>query len=516
MIFFPSGKKCTYGHKCKYYHPERGSHPQRAVADELRASAKTSSAASKNLLEDALIVKTRRSPTGQPERMPEAEFYVSAPKNQVNPSPHSFSCSDLLEDRVGLQTKAEAHRGSSRRGSGSSCSSSILGHPAPGGPPSSGGQDRWDHLGGGAAGSCRAAGVSGPSQVEKYPTCESPELGCSSLTRAYSSLSLVVPQSPERFFPADLRAGSLTSDCSSEGSISSDSFSPDSVLDDGLKCHHHHHNPHCSNRYPHSASRLPPGLGQHLPHGYQLPQPLRRLPGFGLEDPPTSLTSHSSHPSHPSYPFKAPSAYLPHHLQHPSLGSRPGEYPAPPPPPPQPSGPHPHSQSSPLSRSLLGSPWQESGLQDSRMYEGSPLISRRSCPGLNQQQQHPTGWDAPYQQPSQSCYGPFTVQSLPAAREKVWNSPWSRRAHSLPHNHSESRLPPPPLPSHSNHAPTAPHHVEPPALGRYQDLRDKVFVNLCGIFPADLVRVVMARNPLVMDAQQLAAAILMEKSQHGY
>uniref|UniRef100_A0A668AJA8 C3H1-type domain-containing protein n=1 Tax=Myripristis murdjan TaxID=586833 RepID=A0A668AJA8_9TELE len=459
----PYGKKCTYGHKCKYYHPERGSHPQRAVADELRASAKTSAAASKNLLEDALIVKSRRSPTGQPERMAEAELCVSAPKNQVNPSPYSFSCSDLLEDRVGLQTKAEAHRGSSRRGSGSSCGSSIFGHPAPGGPPSSGSHNRWDHLGGGALGSCRAAGISGPSQVEKYPTCESPELGHSSLTRAYSSLSLVVPQSPERFFPADLRAGSLTSDCSSEGSISSDSFSPDS--------------------YSHPASHLPPGLGQHPPHGYQLPQPLRRLPGFGLEDPPTSLTSHSLHPSHPSYPFKAPSTYLPHHLQHPSLGSRPGEYPAPPPPPPQPSGPHSHSQSSPLSRSLLGSPWQESGIQDSRMYEGSPLISRRSCPGLNQQQQHPIGWDAPYQQPSQPCYGPFTVQSLPAAREKVWNSPWSRR---------------------------------PPTLGRYQDLRDKVFVKLCGIFPADLVRVVMARNPHVMDAQQLAAAILREKPLHGY
>ncbi|KAG7214948.1 hypothetical protein INR49_022942 [Caranx melampygus] len=37
----PYGKKCTYGHKCKYYHPERGAQPQRAVANELRASAKT-------------------------------------------------------------------------------------------------------------------------------------------------------------------------------------------------------------------------------------------------------------------------------------------------------------------------------------------------------------------------------------------------------------------------------------------------------------------------------------------
>ncbi|XP_071755935.2 putative ribonuclease ZC3H12C [Centroberyx gerrardi] len=511
----PYGKKCTYGHKCKFYHPERGTQPQRAVADELRASAKTSSAASKSLLEDALMVKGHSLPIGQPEGAAEAEPWRGPPKKQPNPSPRSYSFSDLLEDRLGVRTKAEARRGSSS--SSSSCSSSILGLPAPGGPPSSGGQDRWDHPGGGSS---RATGASGTSLAESYPTCESPELGYSSLMRAYSSLSLVVPQSPERFFPADLRAGSLPSDCSSEGSVSSDSFSPDPLLDDGLKCHHHHHHPHhhhhCPSRYPHPASHVSPGLGQHTPHGYSLPQP-RRLSAFGLEDPP------SSHPSHPSHPFKPPSSYLPPHLQHPSLGSCPGEYPSPPVPPPQTSTPHPHSQSSPLGHNLLGSPWQESGLQDSRVYEGSPLHSRRSYSGLNQQQQHLMSWDPHYQQPPQPRYEPFPFQSPPEVREKSWPSPWSRRAHSSPVGHSASRLPPPPLPSlpsltaHNNHhPPSAPKHQEPPALGRYQDLREKVFVNLCGIFPPDLVRVVMARNPHVMDAQQLAAAILMEKSQHGY
>lgn len=47
-------------------------------------------------------------------------------------------------------------------------------------------------------------------------------------------------------------------------------------------------------------------------------------------------------------------------------------------------------------------------------------------------------------------------------------------------------------------------------------MRENVFVNLCNIFPPELVRVVMVRNPHVMDAQQLAAAILAEKSQAGY
>jgi hypothetical protein len=39
---------------------------------------------------------------------------------------------------------------------------------------------------------------------------------------------------------------------------------------------------------------------------------------------------------------------------------------------------------------------------------------------------------------------------------------------------------------------------------------------LCNIFPPDLVRLVMKRNPHMTDAQQLAAAILVEKSQLGY
>ncbi|XP_041069308.1 ribonuclease ZC3H12A isoform X1 [Carcharodon carcharias] len=38
----PYGKKCTYGIKCKFYHPERINQPQRSVADELRATARSS------------------------------------------------------------------------------------------------------------------------------------------------------------------------------------------------------------------------------------------------------------------------------------------------------------------------------------------------------------------------------------------------------------------------------------------------------------------------------------------
>uniref|UniRef100_A0A3Q1CN19 C3H1-type domain-containing protein n=1 Tax=Amphiprion ocellaris TaxID=80972 RepID=A0A3Q1CN19_AMPOC len=114
---------------------------------------------------------------------------------------------------------------------------------------------------------------------------------------------------------------------------------------------------------------------------------------------------------------------------------------------------------------------------------------------------------------------PSTTHSQPQIHGKSWCSPWSQQALSSPHSLSAASLPPQqPLPSiatHKTHLPPAPQHQEPPALGRYQDLRERVFANLCGIFPPDLVRMVMTRNPHMMDAQELAAAILMEKSQHG-
>ena len=86
--------------------------------------------------------------------------------------------------------------------------------------------------------------------------------------------------------------------------------------------------------------------------------------------------------------------------------------------------------------------------------------------------------------PTQPCYEQFTFQSLPEQPEPTWRVPYCG-------------APPP----------------DPP---RYQDSREKIFVNLCNIFPPDLVRLVMKRNPHMTDAQQLAAAILVEKSQLGY
>ncbi|XP_049450292.1 endoribonuclease ZC3H12A-like [Epinephelus fuscoguttatus] len=510
----PYGKKCTYGHKCKFYHPERGSQPQRAVADELRASAKISSVASKGLLEDSLMMKSQ-SPR-QPGGLTEAEPTQGTPKKQPNASSWS-SFTDLLEDRLRIQSKVEGRRGSNSSSSSSSCSSSFLAHPASGGPPSLGSFDRWEHPGGSGGGSSKVAGASGRSQAETYHRCESPELGYGSLVKAYSSLSLVVPQSPESSFTADLRAGSLLSDCSSEGSISSDSFSPDPSLDDGPKCYHHHHHPHhhhhCSAQYTHPVSRVPPGLG--LQHGYPVPQAPRRQYGLGFEDHTPSVTSLAS-----PRPFKPPSAYIPPHLHHPVLSSFPVEFSAR---PSQTSPAHSHSQSTPLGRNMMGSLWQEGGLQDPQVYKESPRHTPRNCSGINQQPEHQMNWDPHYQQSPKPRYDPFALQSLPEVQEKAWHSLWGRQAHSSPRGLSASSVPQlpqlsltlPPITTHKSHLPPVPQHQEPPALGRYQDLRERVFVNLCHIFPPDLVRMVMTRNPHVMDAQELAAAILMEKSQHG-
>ncbi|KAF3694562.1 putative ribonuclease ZC3H12C [Channa argus] len=503
----PYGKKCTYGHKCKFYHPERGSQPQRAVADELRASAKMSSVASRSLLEDALMVKSQSHPEG----IGEEETCRPSHKKQTNSSPKS-TFTDIQEDRLQVQSKGEGCRGGNSRSS----SSSFIGPPAPGGPPSAGNSDWWEHAGRSGGSSSRVAGASGPSQAGSYHRCKSPDVGYSSLVKAYSSLSLVVPQSPECFFPADLRARSLPSDCSSEGSASSDSFSPDPLLDDGPKCHHHHHHSHnshhCSGQFAQPASHVPPGLNQQLPQGYTIPQTLRKPYSIGVEEPPFSVTSYAS-----PLPFKTPSAYIPPHLQHPSLSSLSREFPAH---PSQKSTFHSHSQSSPFRHNLRGSIWQEGGLEDERVYKGSPLHSRRNYSDLTHQAQHQINWDPIYQQSPKPCYDMFSLQSRPEVLEKAWHSPWGRQTHFSPRGLSASSLPSVPQPplssiaSHKSHLPPLPQKQEAPtSLGHYQDLRERMFVNLCGIFPPDLVRMVMTRYPHVMDAQEIAAVILMEKSQ---
>uniref|UniRef100_A0A673N1Q0 C3H1-type domain-containing protein n=1 Tax=Sinocyclocheilus rhinocerous TaxID=307959 RepID=A0A673N1Q0_9TELE len=409
---FPLGKKCTYGHKCKFYHPERGTQPQRAVADELRASAKNSTVKS---VGETDLVKSNSEP-GDSRNDKASNGKRSQPKRQSDPSIRALSYSDV-EDKLCSKTKADLYK------------SNLALPPAPGGPPFCHGysQDLKDRK---------------QSQGEPHTNCESPNLYYS-MVRAYSGRSLPSQSSPERHFlsDADPRASSVASDCSSDGSMSSDSYgmaihnehfcmsSPDLLLDDGIKCHHHHH---------HRNYQLP-SQDPHFQHSvfYMCPQHQHQVVG-----------------SRSSYPGDCPPVCQSNTL----------------------------SQNSPLGSGLAST--LVDSVTDSRLYEHSPLLPRKH----NLSQERKTSWDSYYRQHPQPCYEPFSFQDLSKNREQMWRMPWGCAS-----------APPPPHPSLL-----------------YQEVREKVFTNLCNIFPTELVQLVMGRYPHVTDAQQLATAILAEKNHFGY
>lgn len=466
------------------------------MADELRASAKLSSVASRGLLEHALLVKSQS--TGHSEEMLETE--PEQGKKLPNQSPRT-SLPEIMEDKLQIHSKAEGHRGSSS-------SSIIVGHPPSGVPPSSGYLDRWEQLGESNESGSRLDEVFGLGQSESYHRCKSPDVGYSSLVNPYSDLSLVVPQTPDCLLPAELQTGSLPSDCSSNGSTGSDSFSPDPMLDDSPKCHHKHprHHHHYANQFIHLTSPISSGLGYPPPCGYNVTQRVQRPHVTGIKELPSSSTPHTSPHLHENT-----SSFISTQLRRSLLNSFPGELTSL---PAQTSTAYSHSQSSPFSCNLM--PLQEGELQDSKVYKGSPFNSKRNYFGLNQQPQHQNNWNSNYLPSPKPCYDPFSYKSFPPLHGKGWHSPWGQQVNSSPWGLSSS-LPQQSLhsiTSHKNHLLSESQYSENQALSRYQDLRERIFINLCGIFPPDLVRKVMTKNPHVMDAQELAAAILMEKLQH--
>ncbi|XP_062270593.1 probable ribonuclease ZC3H12C [Scomber scombrus] len=508
----PYGKKCTYGHKCKYYHPERGAQPQRAVADELRASAKTC-VTTKNQ-GDTGLVKSHSVPAGS------IEARKSAQKRQSDPSIRALSYSDaeeklLAKGRVESQKNSMCGSSSSSSSNSSSCSASITMSPAPGGPPSSLSlpQDQQ----------CRAAthGLLPAPSHDLYPHCESPDLSYYSVTRAYSGLSLSSRRSPDCRFPndTDLRIGSMGSagsECGSESSASCgsscDSYSerpcpgcpPETLLEDI-----HYANPH--SRLHTSNTGL---------HSYHMN--MTRGQSCAHDQPPDAP------PKRPLYPLSP-------HLQHQPLAARsscPGDY-------------HSLTQSnppgSPLGRCLA--PTRAESVSDSHLYDHLSTSHHHHRPKAL------PGWDTYYRQPPlpPPRYEPSAYQSLPDTRQSSWHTPpWAQDGyaqhhsshpalhpsptHYLNHPPPSAHTPHPPHPSSKtlppystrltvpSHAPPSymPQHPESPAHGHYGDMREKVYVNLCNIFPSELVSRVMARSPHITDPQQLAAAILAEKAQTGY
>jgi len=470
-VFVLIGKKCTYGHKCKYYHPERGNQPQRSVADELRAMSR--STAAKTTSEGGLI-KSNSVPCST-KNDGTSELKRAAPKRQSDPSIRTQVYQDL-EEKLPTKNKLETRSVPSLVSIPSSSaakpqSTAPLTNGLPSGvhfPP----QDQRPQ--GQYPTVMMATKNHGtPMPYDQYPKCESPvDVGYYSMLSAYSNLSISGPRSPERRFSleTDYRISSVASDCSSEGSVScgsSDSYvgysdrsymsSPDPQLEENLKCQHMH---------PHGRLNTQPFLQSYH-------EPLARVPSYSHEEP--------------KHHHKPPIPYMAVHLQHPTVGARsscPNDYSA--------SQSSAHSKTMHLGRALVST--RIDSISDSRLYDNSPLRHRKPYSGqdgLGSWDRQSYGMDAyGYRQtyslpsnPTQPCYEQFAFQSLPEQQDQTWRVPYC----GVPQ--------------------------DPP---RHQDTREKIYVNLCNIFPPDLVRIVMKKNPYVTDAQQLAAAILVEKSQLGY
>uniref|UniRef100_A0A3B5LIV4 C3H1-type domain-containing protein n=1 Tax=Xiphophorus couchianus TaxID=32473 RepID=A0A3B5LIV4_9TELE len=147
------------------------------------------------------------------------------------------------------------------------------------------------------------------------------------------------------------------------------------------------------------------------------------------------------------------------------------------------------------------------GYSKPEVYKGSQVIGGHTSSGLSHSLGHLDSW-AQLEESS---------GSFPPLHGKGWHTPWGQQLPSSPHGLSASSVPPPPqqslrsIATHRSHLQNERHYSGHLSSGQYQDLRERIFVNLCAIFPPDLVRKVMAKNPHMTDAQELAASILMEK-----
>ncbi|XP_029458340.1 probable ribonuclease ZC3H12C [Rhinatrema bivittatum] len=466
----PYGKKCTYGHKCKYYHPERGNQPQRSVADELRAMSRSTVAKAAS---EGGLVKSNSVPSSI-KIDSTSDLKRTAPKRQSDPSIRTPVCQDL-EEKLPTKNKLETRSVPSlinipNPSAAKPQSTAPSSNSVPSGvhfPPQEQRQQGQYHQ------VMMATKNHGSMLYDQYPKCDSPvDIGYYSVMNAYSNLTISGPRSPERRFSldTDYRISSVASDCSSEGSMScgsSDSYvgyndrsyvsSPDPQLEENLKCQHVH---------PHSRLNSQPFMPSYH-------DSLTRVQSYGHEEP--------------KHHHKPPYNYTAVHLQHPAVGARssyPSDYPAP-------QGSQ-HSKNIHMGRALVST--RIESISDSRLYNSSPLRHRKPYSGqdgIGSWERHNYGIDVyGYRQtyslpsnPSQPCYEQFAFQSLPEQQDQTWRMSFCGG---------------------------------PQEPQRYQDAREKVYINLCNIFPADLVRIVMKRNPHMMDAQQLAAAILVEKSQLGY
>ncbi|XP_026112708.1 probable ribonuclease ZC3H12B isoform X2 [Carassius auratus] len=487
----PYGKKCTYGHKCKYYHPERANQSQRAVADELRAFAKLS--AVKTMSEGALAKCGTSGSSAKGDSSSEAKRV--APKRQSDPSIRSVACEQ--EERLCPMRKAEASSVPSlvsalsvptmpltKSHAAGALNTRSASSPVPG-------SLHFTHSSLEHAGSVQyppilvtnsqGASVAYGEPFPKYDSVVS-DHGYYSMLSDFSTMSLQDSfcslEQPE---PVGVGGGypGRASMCPEPGrSHSSDSFSSysgemylnsmEGSLDDSIKGP-----PSQSQTQPLVQTRL-----QAFAHGFHH-EALTRVQSYGTDEPKPG-------------PRKQSSAHLAPHTQHPVVGSRsscPGDY------PPLPQNVLPSASPSQQGRSL-GMTRMDS-ISDSRLYESNPLRQRR--PPLCREQH--ASWDPlpcgnePYSYGSYGltgglmpCCERVMVRSMPEKMEQIWRSPWDS-------------VPPPP-PSARGPA-EEPQERHPIPEHQYQTYR-----NLCNIFPAFVVHLVMEENPHMTDPQQLAAVIV--------
>ncbi|XP_069747417.1 probable ribonuclease ZC3H12C isoform X2 [Narcine bancroftii] len=453
----PYGKKCTYGHKCKYYHPERGTQPQRSVADELRASAKNSIMKTNEGLVKSNSVPSKNKTEGSIDVM------QTVPKRQSDPS-IQLPLYNADEGNPINKTRLETRSVPSLVGASNSSTAVVPNSAISGSGMHFMTQEQGIPV---QYSPILVNGLHGTQGSQQRPKCDSPvDGGYYSMMSPYPNLSLPGTHIPDQFaVNKDYRLHQQGSECSCESSVScgsSDPYggyeqtyqsSPVTMLEENLKCHqfHRRHQP--------------------LQHGYH--DSLTRIQTYTPEEQKSlhtasvpRMTSHLPHKVISSHSICTGEYHTVSHNTH-----------------------HPQNI---LMGTAVGSSSGES-FADFHLYENQPVSQRKRYIGQEtfaNWNRHGYGMDA-YNcvqgyslpnNPTQPCYDQFAFQSLPEKREQTWRMPWS----GLPTEHPKSQ--------------------------RCQDAHDKVFTNLCNIFPADLVRMVMKRNPHLIDAQQLAAAILAEKS----
>lgn len=502
------------------------------MADELRASAKT--CVTTKYQGDAGLVKSHSVPAGS------IEAKKGAAKRQSDPSIRALSYSDA-EEKLLAKGRAESLKNSVCGSSSSSSSSGgVAVPPAAGGPPSSLSLQQEQQS--------RAAtphGLLPAPGHDLYPHCESPDLSYYSVTRAYSGLSLSSRRSPDCRFPndADLRLGSMGSagsECGSESSTSCgsscDSYSerlcpgcpPDTLLEDNV----HYAGPH-SRLYPHHGTSSHELGGLHLADYTNIQHSHLSSPGVHSYHLGGARGQSCTHDPAPDTPPKRPLYPLPPHLQHLPLTARsscPGDYHSL-------TQSNPHPPGSPLGRCLA--PTRVESVSDSHLYDHLSTSHHHHRPKAL------PSWDTYYRQTPPRYESAY--QNLPDTRQSSWHAPpWAQDSytqhpstlHPSP-THYLNHPPPQAHPAHPPHPsstplppyqPNGPHltvpsrppssymsqHPESPAHSRYGDMREIVYINLCNIFPSELVSRVMARSPHMTDPQQLAAAILSEKAKTGY